>query len=368
MRANRLKEKIAAGVPAYGLFVSIPHPVAVEMIGHADYDFVIIDREHASTSMETTESLIRAAELTGMTPLVRVAGAERTEILKVLDCGAQGIVIPHVECREQVEEVVRCAFYHPIGRRSLNSGRPAAFAKHSLTAYIARANEALLIVPMIESAEGVARRASILSAPHVGFVLEGAADLSQSLGVPWDTGHPEVMRQLELLHEASQRCGVPYATVSRSADGHRLWAEKGVRIFVLGDDRNTAFRAYRGKRDDYVAATREAVASAANSGSKTEVTATTVDGASAPGGVKADGAGTTVEGAAERGGRADGIATTVDGASAPGGVKADGAGTTVQGAAERGGRADGIWLAAEAAARQAAEGPKPIAGKKGEGG
>ena len=66
----------------YGLFVSIPHPVIIEMIGHAEYDFVIIDLEHAATNMESVEELVRAAELVGMTPLVRISKVERAEILK----------------------------------------------------------------------------------------------------------------------------------------------------------------------------------------------------------------------------------------------------------------------------------------------
>ncbi|MCP3747218.1 HpcH/HpaI aldolase/citrate lyase family protein [Paenibacillus sp. A3M_27_13] len=251
MRTNTLKEKIERKQPVFGLFVSIPQPVIIEMIGHAEYDFVIIDLEHAATNMESVEELVRAAELAGMTPLVRISKVERTEILKVLDCGAQGIVIPHVEQREQVEEAVRHAYYHPLGMRSLNSGRPGVFGKYPLTGYIREANEQVMVVPMIESVEGVRQSASILSHPQVSWVLEGAADLSQSLGVPWQTEHPDVQRALGALYEAAKQCQVPYATVARSKEGMALWAERGVYIYVLGDDRNTAFRAYEQKRNDY---------------------------------------------------------------------------------------------------------------------
>ncbi|POR26385.1 HpcH/HpaI aldolase family protein [Paenibacillus polymyxa] len=251
MRTNTLKEKIERKQSVFGLFVSIPHPVIIEMIGHAEYDFVIIDLEHAAPNMESVEELVRAAELAGMTPLVRISKVERVEILKVLDCGAQGIVIPHVEQREQVEEAVRHAYYHPLGMRSLNSGRPGVFGKYPLTGYIQEANEQVMVVPMIESVEGVRQSASILSHPQVSWVLEGAADLSQSLGVPWQTEHPDVQRALGALYEAAKQCQVPYATVARSQEGMALWAERGVYIYVLGDDQNTAFRAYEQKRNDY---------------------------------------------------------------------------------------------------------------------
>lgn len=251
MRKNKLKEKIAGRDPVFGLFVSIPHPIIIEMIGHAEYDFVIIDYEHASTNIETVEELIRAAELLDMTPLVRISRVDRMEITKFLDSGAQGIVIPHVERKEQVEEAVRCAFYHPIGARSLNSGRPGVFAKYSLSDYIADANQEVMIIPMIESVEGVERIRDIVSVPQVSFVLEGAADLSQSLEVPWQTDHPEVQRLLNHVHEEAQRLGIPYAAVSRTVEDHLRWAECGVHIFVLGDDRNTAFRSYWNKQKEY---------------------------------------------------------------------------------------------------------------------
>jgi 2,4-dihydroxyhept-2-ene-1,7-dioic acid aldolase len=251
MRRNRLKEKIARQEPVFGLFVSIPHPIIIEMIGHAEYDFVIIDYEHASTNIETVEELIRAAELLDLTPLVRISSVNRMEMTKFLDSGAQGIVIPHVESREQVEEAVSYAFYHPIGTRSLNSGRPGIFAKHSLSDYIADANREVMIIPMIESAEGAEKIRDIVSVPQVSFVLEGAADLSQSLSVPWQTDHPEVQRLLEHVLEESHRQGIPYAAVSRSMEAHLRWAERGVQIFVLGDDRNTAFRSYWNKQKEY---------------------------------------------------------------------------------------------------------------------
>lgn len=251
MKENKLKEKIQRNQPVFGMFVSIPHPIMVELIGLAEFDFVIIDYEHASTNMETIEDMVRAAELFNITPLVRISKVDRIEILKVLDCGAQGIVIPHVKHKEQVEKAIKYAYYHPIGLRSLNSSRPGAFAKYSLNDYIAKANKEIMVVPMIESIEGINESESILSSPHISFVLEGAADLSQSLSVPWNTDHPEVQRNLEKLYGVSKQCKVPYAIVSRKPNNHKKWAKMGVNIFVLGDERGTAFRAYMDKLADY---------------------------------------------------------------------------------------------------------------------
>nr|WP_221434331.1 aldolase/citrate lyase family protein [Geomicrobium halophilum] len=256
MRSNRLKQKIESGQDVYGLFISTPHPMMVELVGHADFDFVIIDDEHAPLSKEMIEQMIRAAEITGITSLVRISDIHRHDILKVLDAGAQGIVIPHVESREQMDLAVMHAFYHPIGQRSLNSGRAGTFAKYSLTEYIKKANEEILLVPMIESKKGIEAREDILSCPRTSFVLEGAADLSQSLSVPWEVDHPIIQTQLQSLLQTACQLRVPYAVVSRNQEQHLEWAEKGAKIFVLGDERGTAFRAYQEKLANYRSLTR----------------------------------------------------------------------------------------------------------------
>ncbi|MBW7460696.1 siderophore biosynthesis protein SbnG, partial [Paenibacillus sepulcri] len=117
LRSNRLKAKLRAGERAFGLFASIPAPVAVEMIGYAGFDFVIIDMEHVMVNPETLENMIRAAESAGITALVRVPEVHPKLILQVLDSGAQGIVVPHMESAEQAERLVRAAKYCPEGSR-----------------------------------------------------------------------------------------------------------------------------------------------------------------------------------------------------------------------------------------------------------
>ncbi len=185
LRENVVKKKLGEGEAVFGLFCSTPAPVVVEMIGCAGFDFVIIDNEHVLLDPETLENMVRAAEAVGVTPLVRVADRAPGTILRALDAGAQGVVIPNVGKREDAEGAVRASRYYPEGERSLNAGRPAAFAKMGLPTYLNRANEEVMVVVMIEDREGVERAAEILSVPGVDLVLEGAADLSQSYGLPW---------------------------------------------------------------------------------------------------------------------------------------------------------------------------------------
>ena len=247
LRTNRLKQKLRAGQPAYGLFASLPSPVAIELIAEAGFDFVIVDCEHVLINPETVENMIRTAESYNITPLVRAASGDAKTLLRLLDGGAQGIVLPRVEQPEALAAAIAACKYYPAGERSLNAGRPGSFGKHSLADYVQLANEQVMVVAMIESAAGVQRAAEIAAVSGLDMILEGAADLSQSLELPWQTGHQRVQEGLLYCSQVAQRAGVPYCAIPRQPDDHRRWRERGVNTFVLGDERGIAFRALQAK-------------------------------------------------------------------------------------------------------------------------
>ena len=252
MRPNRLKQALAERRPVVGVFCSTPAPVVVEMIGWAGFDFVIIDTEHALVNPETLENMVRAAEAVGITPLVRVAENAPGPILRALDAGAQGVVVPRVQSRADAERAVHASRYHPEGERSLNAGRFARFGAVDLPEYVRRANAEVLVVAMIEDAAGVEALGSILQVPGVDLVLEGAADLSQSLGMPWATRHPRVREALCRVQEAAHTRGIPFCAIPRADEDISFWWERGVRVFIAGDERGVAFRALQAKRQSYL--------------------------------------------------------------------------------------------------------------------
>ncbi|VVO17609.1 HpcH/HpaI aldolase family protein [Pseudomonas fluorescens] len=247
LRTNQLKVKLGAGESAYGLISSIPSPAAIELIAEAGFDFVIIDMEHVLINPETVENMIRTAESYAVTPLVRVADLNPKTMLRLLDGGAQGIVLPMIESPEQLAESIRACKYHPLGSRSLNAGRPGAFGKHSLAEYIGLANAQIMLVAMLESAEGVRRAAEIAAVPGLDMILEGAADLSQSLGMPWQIDQPQVQQALLASWQAAEAAGVPYCAIPRQPGDHERWLARGVKSFVLGDERGIAFRALQAR-------------------------------------------------------------------------------------------------------------------------
>ncbi len=244
---NQLKKAIQAGQPAYGLFCSIPSPTAIEMIAEAGFDFVIIDTEHVLVNPETLENMIRAGDALQITVLVRVGDTDPKGILRVLDAGAKGIVVPMVERAEDVQTAVSAARYHPDGKRSLNGGRPGAFGKNSLADYMTFANREVMVVAMIESRTGLDNIHDILAVNGLDMILEGAADLSQSMGMPWQIKNPEIQECLDNLQRECSRAAIPYCAIPREPDEHEKWIRKGVHTFVLGEERGIAFRALQNK-------------------------------------------------------------------------------------------------------------------------
>lgn len=245
LQTNRLKQALAAGKTVFGLLNSIPSPLVVEMIGYAGYDFVILDMEHVCVNPETLENTVRAAECAGMTPLVRVPDAAPETILRALDCGALGIVVPHVRNRADAEQAVAASRYHPLGSRGISGGRTTGFGTIDLPTYFERANREIMVVAMIEDREAIENLDAILSVVGIDMVLEGAIDLSQSYGVPGQAQHPSVQTAISLVASACCKHDVQFCAVPRAADQLDSWKLRGVQAYLLGDDRGIGFRALK---------------------------------------------------------------------------------------------------------------------------
>lgn len=245
LRRNEFKAALGAERPLFGLINSAPAPLLVEMLGYAGYDFVVIDQEHAAPNPETLENLIRAAECSGVTPLVRTPGVAPDIILRALDAGAQGVVVPHVRNADEARTAVRASRYHPLGARGISGGRTTGFGALSLPDYFTLANTEILVAVMIEDREGVEAIDDILAVPGVDLVIEGAIDLAQSYGAPAQAQHPDVLAAVAHLATRCRAAGVAFCAVPRIDGQLESWLEQGVRAFLVGDDRGVAFRALK---------------------------------------------------------------------------------------------------------------------------
>lgn len=201
MKTNIMKAKIQSGQPALGVSVMFPSPQIVEMIGALGFDWVLIDCEHGTIDVESVELLVMAAEVSGITPIVRPPSKDAADILRVLDRGAMGVQVPHVNTAEDARAVVAAVKYHPLGTRGLAAGtRPGNYGI-GLTAaeYVAQVNRETLVCVQLEEGEALRNINEILQVEGIDVFFIGPSDLSQSMGFPGRSDMPIVQ---ELIHAA----------------------------------------------------------------------------------------------------------------------------------------------------------------------
>lgn len=245
LQTNRLKQALVNGKTIFGLLNSIPSPLIVEMIGYAGFDFVILDMEHVCVNPETLENMVRAAECANITPLIRVPNAAPESILRALDCGAQGIVVPHVRNRDDAVQAVAASRYYPLGNRGISGGRTTGFGTIDLPTYFVRANAEIMVVAMIEDKEGIDHLDAILTVPGIDMVLEGAIDLSQSYGLPGQAQHPDIEAAINKMASICSKHQIPFCAIPRAASQLDFWKARGVQAYLIGDDRGVSFRALK---------------------------------------------------------------------------------------------------------------------------
>lgn len=236
-----LKARMQVGDAVYGLFCSLPAALSVELIAAAGYDFAVIDLEHTLIGNERLAAMLLAARAGGIAALVRVAAPYQA--LQALDAGAEGIVFPRVRSVEAAREAVRLCHFAPRGERGLNATCHSRYGRDDLPAAMDAARQHTLVVVMIEDADGLAHADAIAQVDGVDVLLEGAADLSQSLGLPWQTRHPDVCAAVTRIREAARRHGKAFCALPRAPEDFGPWYRDQARMFILGDDRGIARRA-----------------------------------------------------------------------------------------------------------------------------
>jgi 4-hydroxy-2-oxoheptanedioate aldolase len=218
MRPNKMKAKLAAGEPAFGLSVMIPSPQIVEMAAGLGFDWVLIDCEHGTIALETVETMIMAAEASGITPIVRPRSKDAQDIVQVMDRGAAGVQIPHVMDRADAVAAVQAVKFHPAGHRGLAAGTRASGYGYagSPGEFVAAANRETLVCVQIEDEAAVGNIDEILEVAGIDVFFIGPSDLSQSMGHPGDPKAAPVAnaidRTLKAILAAGKTPGMPANT------------------------------------------------------------------------------------------------------------------------------------------------------------
>lgn len=250
---NPFKDKIRNGEVALGTFLFSYSPTVMEILGHSGFDFVIIDTEHGPTGPLDTrmlEQIIRAAEVSGTVPLVRLPERSKIMTQKALDAGAKGIVIPWIQTKEDAEEAVRDAKYPPEGHRgSCFLTRPTGYSSKFTPDYWENANDSIIVAPLLENQEAVDNVEDILKVPGVDFIFFGGRDYSMSCGLA-EVNNPTTKSARKHLIEKCSQHGVPMANFLYSPfdESVRDSVAQGAQILVAGGDVSLLLQVCKGLR------------------------------------------------------------------------------------------------------------------------
>jgi 4-hydroxy-2-oxoheptanedioate aldolase len=230
---NRVKSSLKAGKPVLGCFINLYSPSIAEMLGHSQFDFVVIDNEHGSFSWTEVEEMIRACEISGTVPIVRVLSSAPGEILKALDRGAKGIHVPQVDTAEQARAAVSAAKFPPHGTRGTAFGvRAADYGMKKGSPYLTQSNEDVLVVVQIETVEAVETVDEIMQS-GIDLAFIGPTDLSVSAGFPDQPDHPELLAMHDKVLASGRKHGVPVGILSANRglmERHMEWGANYITV------------------------------------------------------------------------------------------------------------------------------------------
>ncbi len=229
------RERLKNGGVLTGIFCKTTAPEFIEVIGHAGFDFCILDQEHGPANLETLQNLIRAAEVSGVLPIVRTRDRIPESVSQPLDLGAAGVQVPQVASKAEAESVVDAAKFAPLGHRGVcRFVRAARFSALDRSAYFASANEALVILQL----EGthLAEYEKVADTPGVDILFIGPYDLSQALGIPGQIEHPLVLEEMQKIIAVARRKSKTVGVFADSLTQTQRWIQAGVQYIAYSVD------------------------------------------------------------------------------------------------------------------------------------
>jgi 2-keto-3-deoxy-L-rhamnonate aldolase RhmA len=237
MRPNPVKRALRAGGTALGTMVfEFDTPGLCRLAAGAGAEFVLFDMEHTGWSVETIRRLIATCP-PSLVPVVRIPATEYHFIARVLDVGAQGLMVPMVESEEQARLLASSAKYPPAGRRGAGFGLAHDdFARGDILEGMRIANEEGLLIAQIETAKGVADVGKIAAVEGIDVLWIGHFDLTNSLGIPGQFTHPKFVEAVEKVRETCREHGKAAGFMASGVEEARARLREGFRILAYGRD------------------------------------------------------------------------------------------------------------------------------------
>lgn len=235
MRPNPLWAVKASGRPIINAWLSIGAPYAAEMVGHAGFDCVTVDSQHGMMGFDVALGMLQAISATPAIPLVRPAANNPSEMMRWLDAGAYGLICPMISTRADAEALVAACRYPPAGSRSFGPSRGLLYGGAD---YAAHANQTIMILAMVETADGLANVEAIAGTPGLDGIYIGPNDLALALGRPTapESDDPLMIEAVARIRNVTAAAGKISAIFCSGGPGAARRAAEGFDLVTPGND------------------------------------------------------------------------------------------------------------------------------------
>jgi 4-hydroxy-2-oxoheptanedioate aldolase len=235
-RSLDLKRRLKAGETTVGAWLSFAESAVAEIMAGTGYDWILIDTEHAPFGPEGLQAVLTAFHGRPSVPIVRVPWNSPVYIKQVLDLGAEGVLVPMVMTADEARAAVAACKYPPEGIRGFGPRRASDYYRR-VEAYVASANESVLVALQIEHIDAVGRVDEILAVPGIDVVCLGPNDLSGSMGLLGQIEHPSVVKAITRVLEAAGRRRITACMgMAFPSAVNRQWVAGGARFIIAAED------------------------------------------------------------------------------------------------------------------------------------
>ena len=244
------RRRLKAREHLLGTFIKTPTTHATEILGMLGFDFVVIDQEHAPFDIVTIDRMVLAARASNIAPIVRVGDPSEANILSVLDCGASGILVPHVATVAKAREIAAACRYRGGRRGFANTTRAGRFGEASFPDHMADQDARVTCIAMIEDVDAIKEVDRIATVDGIDAFFIGRGDLTAAIGAPSMTS-PETHRLVEPIMAAARKAGMP--TIRLSPDRHDAVAMSrlGATAFMFSSDQGMLKQAAKQALNDF---------------------------------------------------------------------------------------------------------------------
>ena len=232
-----IKQKLKNNELTIGSWITIGHPAVAEILATANFDFLVVDTEHTTIDLSMVQNLITAIQSKGIAAFVRVSKNEEVIIKRVLDAGADGIIVPMICSEADAKQAVQYSKYPPIGARGVGLARAQKYGT-AFETYKDWVEKELVVVAQIEHINGINDLENIVSVEGIDAAFIGPYDLSGSLGIPGKFNEPVVIKALELFKEVCTKKGMAmgFHVIDPEAEKMQTKIDEGYTFLAFSTD------------------------------------------------------------------------------------------------------------------------------------